>query len=273
MVERRREEARGAGRGAQDDEVRGRLGRDEQLVAARLETGDPLLAVGRGADGAVTALARHGIHEALADAHPLGADVDEVSRERRLGDLDAVAGEVVEQLGLGADRGGREDLDDPLLRGRARWRRSSAPPSVLLDEPGQERLLRVEAVLGLLPDQRCRAVDDLGVDLEPAVGGRQWRKTASGAGLRHERLGDPERLERAGGALARVASALRPIETQVSVATTSAPVTASRGSSVTSTDRPARRRSPRPGDDVGPGWWEAGGADPHVHAGERAAER
>ena len=82
---------------------------------------DPLLAVRRGAHRAVAALARHGVHEVLADAAP-------ARRRRRRGRATSVAwvtsmpsvGEVVEQLGLRAHRGRREDLDDPLLAGGAR---------------------------------------------------------------------------------------------------------------------------------------------------------
>ena len=67
--------------GAQDDEVRGRLGADEQLLAALGESLAHLLGVRCRADGAVTALAGHRIHERLADADLLGADLDEVARE------------------------------------------------------------------------------------------------------------------------------------------------------------------------------------------------
>ena len=70
-----------------------------------------------------------------------------------------------------------------------------APPPalVLLDEPRQQRLLRVQAVLGLLPDQGCRAVDHLGVDLEAAVGRQAVEEHGIRGRLRHQRRGDPER--------------------------------------------------------------------------------
>jgi hypothetical protein len=58
---------------------------------------------GAGREGAVTALAWDGIHQLFAHADPLGADLDEVARQRGLGDLETVSGEHGQQLALRMD--------------------------------------------------------------------------------------------------------------------------------------------------------------------------
>ena len=72
---------------------------------------------GRG-DAAVTALPRHGVDEgAVGVAHLDRVELDEVAAQRGLGDADAVVAEEVGELGLGAHRVGRHDVDDPLVAG------------------------------------------------------------------------------------------------------------------------------------------------------------
>ena len=119
-------------------------------------------AVGRRAGGAVAALAGHGIHEGAPRADLDGAELDEVARQRGLGDLDAVVGEQVEQLGLRAHLGARRGSRRSAAGGPSWWRRSliGSGPRLLLEQEGQQGLLGVQAVLGLVPDHRLRAVDD-----------------------------------------------------------------------------------------------------------------
>ena len=66
---------------------------------------------------------------------------------------------------------GLEQLDDPAPAARrGRVVRSPARSSMLLQQPGEQRLLGVQPVLGLVPDGALRPVDDLGGDLLAAVG-------------------------------------------------------------------------------------------------------
>jgi hypothetical protein len=51
-------------------------------------------------------------------------------------------------------------------------RRVDAGLFLLTQQPHQQRLLRVQAVLRLVPDHALRAVDDLGIHLVAAVGGQ-----------------------------------------------------------------------------------------------------
>ena len=118
LVEGTGEELRGTGRRTEHDEVGAGLGADEQLGA---QAGQPVAAgrglAGRG-DAAVTALPRHGVDEgAVGVAHLDRVELDEVAAQRGLGDADAVVAEEVGELGLGAHRVGRHDVDDPLVAG------------------------------------------------------------------------------------------------------------------------------------------------------------
>ena len=119
MVDRGGQEVGRAGGRAQDDEILGDIGRHQEFLAAGDEPARHLVCIRSDAHGAVAALGGHGIHKAVADPHCLGADVDQIAREGRLGDLDAVGGEQVEELGLGANRLTAEDLNDALLAGPA----------------------------------------------------------------------------------------------------------------------------------------------------------
>ena len=74
-------------------------------------------AVSRGADdGAVTALARHGVDQgAVGAAHLDRVELDEVAAQRGLGDVHAVVAEQVGELGLRPHRVGGDDVDDALV--------------------------------------------------------------------------------------------------------------------------------------------------------------
>ncbi len=137
-----------------------------------------------------------------------------------------------------------EDVGDPLVPGGA-----GRGDHGRLQQEGQQRLLGVQPVLGLVPDDRLRPVDDRR-RRSPGRG----RRAGSAARSRRPPRGAMAASSTAYGANgsavpARVAfSASWPIETQVSVATTSAPLTAVGG--VRGDQRPTRRApwpAPRPG--------------------------
>ena len=97
--------------------------------------------------------------------------LEEVARQRGLGDLDAVVGEQVEQLVLRTHVGAAEDGRRSAAGDRSWWRRcSSVRPLGAFEEEGQQGLLGVQPVLRLVPDDRLRSVDDGRLDLEAAVG-------------------------------------------------------------------------------------------------------
>jgi hypothetical protein len=54
-------------------------------------------------------------------------------------------------------------------------------PTQLAHRPQQQRLLRMEPVLGLVPHRRLRPVDHASLTSSPRCAGRQWRKVASRA--------------------------------------------------------------------------------------------
>ncbi len=118
LVERRGQEVRRAGRGAQHDEVGARLGGDEQLLA---QPGQPALAGGglaRGDRRPVTTLGGHGVHQRAGGGADLDrVELDEVAAERGLGDDDAVVGEQLAELALRPDLAVVEQVDLELLAG------------------------------------------------------------------------------------------------------------------------------------------------------------
>ena len=77
------------------------------------------VAVGDGRSIAMKPMKGKAVLRDLLREHFLGADVDQIAREGRLGDLDAVGGEQAEELALGANRLTAEDLNDALLAGPA----------------------------------------------------------------------------------------------------------------------------------------------------------
>ena len=54
------------------------------------------------------------------------------------------------------------------------------------EAPGEDALLRVQAVLGLVEDHRLRTVDDLGGHLLAAMRGQAVHEDRVGLGLRHQ---------------------------------------------------------------------------------------
>ena len=100
----RGQELRRAGRGAEHDEVGAGVGADQQLAA---EPSQPRRAGGglhRCGGTSVAALAGHGVDErARGAAHLDGVQLDQVSRQRRLRDLDALLGEQCRELALRPD--------------------------------------------------------------------------------------------------------------------------------------------------------------------------
>src|SRR5690606_19854256 len=69
-------------------------------------------------------------------------------------------------------------------------RRRTAIVSVLAQEPDQEGLLRVQAVLGLVPYDALRTVDDLRVDLITTVGRQAVDEDRFWVGEAHRLGGD-----------------------------------------------------------------------------------
>ena len=105
------------------------------------------------------------------------------------------------------------------------------------EQEAQQRLLRVQPVLRLVPDDGSAGPSiTAGGDLLTAVGGQAVQHDRVGAAVA---ISCRRHLERHGTApaLGGLASSW-PIDTQVSVATTSAPVTASAGSCRTWTEPP-----------------------------------
>ena len=117
--------------------------------------------------------------------------------------------------------------------GQPRHRRSRHP-CLLRQQEHQQRLLRVQPVLRLVPDRRLRTVDDLVGDLPAAV-----RRQA----VQHDRARPPARASRSAltwygrnGPTRSSPSFSCPIDVQVSVTSTSAPSTAACGSVISSID-------------------------------------
>ena len=169
----RGEELGGAGRGAQHDQVGAGVGADQQLGA---QAGQPL----RGGGGLRRRRGRrsppsagYGVHERAGqpDADLDGVELDQVARQRRLGDLDALAASssassAWECTSWWVTRSMISWCRAFLVAGRSVASAHRRP----LQQVGEDRLLRVAAVLGLVPDHALRPVDDVGVDLGAAVG-------------------------------------------------------------------------------------------------------
>ena len=127
-------------------------------------------------------LVADGVDHADARAPNLDrAHLLEVARQRRLGHLDALGREQRDQLGLRVDVAGGEQRRDPRLpRGlacaapprRAGRRRRHQPARHLrrVEQERQQRLLRVQPVLGLVEHDARRPVDHRGGDLLAAMG-------------------------------------------------------------------------------------------------------
>ena len=164
------------------------------------------------------------------------AELLQVPGQRRLGDLKSAVGQQLRELGLGTDRT-RSRISSVIRpcraalvgQGAAGGHRPPAPrPSRPRDQEHQQRLLRVQPVLRLVPHRRPRTVEHLVGDLPAAV-----RRQA----VQHDRV--VGRRGRAAAALTWYGrngptrsspSFSCPIDVQVSVTTTSAPSTAACGS-------------------------------------------
>ena len=88
----------------------------------------------RGGRAAIASLGRHGVHQgAGVRAHPDGVQLHQVARQGRLGDLDAVLAEQLEQLRLRTHLVAGEQVDDQLvartLRGGTPGRLGHVPSS------------------------------------------------------------------------------------------------------------------------------------------------
>ena len=107
-------------------------------------------------------------------------------------------GEVVEQLGLRAHGGRREDLDDPLLaRGARGGDGHRASPAACCSTSHESRAFcACRRFSACCHTSDGRAVDDLGVDLDAPVGGQAVEEHGIRGGPRHQRRGDAERRER-----------------------------------------------------------------------------
>ena len=132
------------------------------------------------------------------------AELVEIARQRGLRDVQAAGRRAARRARPASARGARPGrrrcgrAGPPWCgRRRASWRLIGA-----LQQEGQQRLLRVQPVLGLVPDDALRAVDDLGRDLLAAVGGQA---------VQHDRVGAAA-AERRGGRrrTARTAPRARP---------------------------------------------------------------
>ena len=152
------------GRRAQHDEVAAGVGAGEQLAQ---QPGQPGRRGLRRAQRRVLRRQHVGRRAAVRTAQLDRAELLQVARQRRLGDLDArsassSASSVCERTGRRLDQ-----LDDPGVPGRLGCRAAVTARS---SSQTQQRLLRVQPVLRLVPDDALRPVDDLGGDLLAAVG-------------------------------------------------------------------------------------------------------
>ena len=123
------------------------------------------------------------------------AELLEVARQRGLGDVRA--------RHRAAPRRARPASGPARRRDRRRCGRAGRPccwlvhgraavalagrHQLLLQQPGQQRLLRVQAVLGLVPHDALRPVDDVGADLLAPVGGQAVQHDRVGVGARGQR--------------------------------------------------------------------------------------
>ena len=130
LVERGGQELGGTGGRAEHDQVGARLRADQQLAQ---QAGHPVRGGGalpRRRRSSVAALGGDGVDQRAGGGPDLdGVELDEVAGERRLGDVEAAAGQQVGELALGPDLVARDQLGDRVvpgvLGGRAHARCSS----------------------------------------------------------------------------------------------------------------------------------------------------
>ena len=200
LVEGAGEELRGARRRPEDHQVGARLGAHQQLAAQARQA----LGARDGLDGrpgsSVASLGRHGVHQrAGGRPHLDRVELDEVARQRRLGDVQAAVGEEVGELGLRAHLVVRHQLDDqlvPRVLGRGAERvRAHGPSSSRKASTAFWAWRRFSASS---QHDALGAVDHVGVDLLAAVGREAVQEDRAGVGLRHQLGGDlpgPEELD------------------------------------------------------------------------------
>ena len=176
----------GARRGAQHGEVAAGVGGDEQLAE---QSRQPV-----GAAGAPRATGLPSSGTTYTPAPPSAArsfTAPSSSRSR-----DSVAwvasmpssAEQRREFGLAAHRCAASELDDAgLPSGRESARCSRLLCGSLLEQPHQQRLLRVQAVLRLVPDHALRAVEHLVGDLLAAVRGQAVQHDRVGVGACQQR--------------------------------------------------------------------------------------
>ena len=205
------EELGGTGRGPQHDQVGAGLGADEELGA---EAGQPVpeaAASPPARPGGGRRPRRDGVHEgAGGGADPDGVELDQVARQRALGDVHPAPASRSASSGCERTSWPPTQVDDLLVpgalgRGPQGGAVHVAPrPGLPLEQPGDDRLLGVAAVLGLVPDHALRAVEHVGVDLLAAVGRQAVHDDRVGRGERHQLGGDrvvAERRQPGGGLL------------------------------------------------------------------------
>ena len=206
-----------------------------------------------------------GVHRRPArHAHLDGTEILEVARHGRLGGGDALRRRAARRAAAGWSPGaarsdGRSSVDvgpcsSGLRPSRAPTRKASAARG------------GVEAVVALLEHDALRAVDHVGRDLEPAVGGQAVHEHR-----RRDRRAPSSRLSTVKPSNARRRASLSsscPIDTHVSVWTAWAPATASIGRVA-----PARPMPPRAGRSArarpASGSKPGGQPEPDVHAEHR----
>ena len=158
----------------------------------------------------VAALARHRIDKVpTRAADPQSAYFDKIARQRAWVTCTPSLGQQLGQLAC--DRTSRCSSNVMILACRAAFVRA-APAYVvtllhhpcLLIEEGQESLLHVSAVLGLVPDRRLWSVDHRSIDLLAAIGGQAVQHDCLLVGDaqqgRGERVRHEDRLPIASGA-------------------------------------------------------------------------
>jgi hypothetical protein len=120
VVERRSQVVGGSGRGAHDNEVGGCARCDEELLALSPQSRAHLVEAGGNPCRAVAALPGHRIDQSLALAHLDGAQLDEVTAQGCLRDVETLSRQDLQELALGSHALASEDVQDQLTPARPR---------------------------------------------------------------------------------------------------------------------------------------------------------
>src|SRR4051794_38010596 len=234
-VERRREELRGAGRGAQHHLVARRVRGDEQLPRQPRQPAPGGERLAHGPGRAVAALGRHRVDQRPRREPDLDrVELDEVTRQGGLRDREPSPGEELRELGLGAHLVAAQQLGDLLLPGPlgGRDRRAHVWCSISQTSSAFWAWSRFSA--SSQTTLRGPSMTSAAISL-PRYAGRQCITIASSAACASRSASTAYGRN---GAIRCSASSSLPIDTQVSVTTTSAPATASTGSVTWSADPP-----------------------------------